>query len=123
MTLCRQYFEVGRLFDFYGELLTQKQREIIELYYQHDWTMQEIADALSITKQSVSLTLHKGVEKLYVFENQLHFSKVYDQFEGLKSTLKTVLRTSQEEDWNAMMWHDVISDLCDNLEGGDTQNV
>lgn len=39
-----EYFELGKLYDFYKELLTDRQREALDLYYNDDLTMIEIAE-------------------------------------------------------------------------------
>ncbi len=41
------------LFDFYGELLTEKQREYYDLYYNEDLSLSEIAQNVGITRQGV----------------------------------------------------------------------
>ena len=48
-----------RLFDVYGALLTEHQRDICELYYMCDLSLTEIAEQKGISKQSVSDTLAK----------------------------------------------------------------
>ena len=49
--------EISFLLDFYGEMLTQKQREVIEYYYNDDLSLAEIADNEGITRQgAVSYT-------------------------------------------------------------------
>ena len=48
------------LFDEYGQLLTQKQRDCFELYYHQDLSLAEIADELGISRQGVHDTLHRA---------------------------------------------------------------
>lgn len=45
--------EVSFLLDFYGEMLTAKQREAVELYYFEDLSLAEIADNQGISRQGV----------------------------------------------------------------------
>ena len=45
--------EVSFLLDFYGEMLTEKQREAVELYYFEDLSLAEIADNQGISRQGV----------------------------------------------------------------------
>ena len=51
------------LYDFYGELLTEKQKQVYELHYQNDLSMTEIGEQLSISPQDVSDQL-KPTEKI-----------------------------------------------------------
>lgn len=55
-------------FDLYGDLLTQKQREVFDFYYFQDFTLMEIAENLNISKQSVSDMLKRIDKKLKEFE-------------------------------------------------------
>lgn len=47
-------FEMTMLLDFYGELLTEKQRECMGMHYNEDFSLTEIAEILEITRQGVS---------------------------------------------------------------------
>mgnify|MGYP000162876087 FL=1 len=48
-----QTFRMTMLFDFYGELLTERQKEFYELYYDEDLSLSEIAENYGITRQGV----------------------------------------------------------------------
>ncbi len=52
------------LLDFYGPLLTEKQREIMRLHYEDDLSFSEIADILHITRQGAHDTTRRALEKL-----------------------------------------------------------
>ena len=61
-----------QLFDAYGPLLTEHQRELCELYYMCDLSLTEIAEQKGISKQSVSDTLAKSRIVLDEYEEKLH---------------------------------------------------
>ena len=65
--------EVNRLFDFYGPLLTDKQRTVIEFYFQEDLSLGEIAERIGCSRQAVHDKLNRSYEKLREYEEKLHF--------------------------------------------------
>ena len=65
-----------QLFDAYGALLTDVQREICEQYYLYDLSLSEIAEEKGISKQSVSDTLKKSRELLDYYEDKLHHNEI-----------------------------------------------
>ena len=62
---------IGILYEYYGELLTEKQSESIELYYLEDLSLTEIADVMKISKQSVSENIKRSEKALLNFEDKL----------------------------------------------------
>ena len=48
-----QTFRMTMLFDFYGELLTERQKEFYQLYYDEDLSLAEIAENYGISRQGV----------------------------------------------------------------------
>ena len=64
-------FEDGMLLDFYGNLLTEKTRNTLELYLDEDLTLTEIADSLNISRQGVHDTVQRGLVQLREYEEKL----------------------------------------------------
>ena len=63
---------INSLLDIYAELLTPYQREIMDLYYQEDLSLKEIADEKEISRNAV-FTLINRVEKILInYEECLH---------------------------------------------------
>ncbi|MFP4015463.1 MAG: YlxM family DNA-binding protein [Halanaerobiales bacterium] len=77
--------EVGLLFDFYGELLTEKQQKALKLYYYQDLSLSEIAERLEISRQGVYDHLHRGEDILRDYEKKMGLIAKY-QF--LKSEIE-----------------------------------
>lgn len=67
--------EISMLCDIYGKLLTQKQYEFINDYYNNDLSLTEIAENNNITRQAVRDLIKKGERKLFDYEEKLEFMK------------------------------------------------
>ena len=67
------------LFDYYGALLSENQRNVIDLYYNEDFSLSEIADEISITRQGVHDALHRAESALDEFEHQLGLVKIQEK--------------------------------------------
>ncbi len=82
---------LGILYDYYGELLTDKQKDFFESYYFENLTLQEIADMNQISKNAVHKTLVAIEEKLKYYEEKLAF---YKKTEKIKECVKdeTILK-------------------------------
>ena len=61
----------GLLLDYYGELLTQKQRLYCDLYYNQDYSLAEIAEETGISRQGVHDSLLHAEASLKEFERIL----------------------------------------------------
>ena len=59
------------LYDFYGVLLTDKQREVMELYHEENYSIVEIARELKVSKQAVYDNLKKSDRILREYEAKL----------------------------------------------------
>ena len=62
---------IGRLIDYYGELLTVAQRDAVKLYYDCDLSLSEIADDTDISRQAVQDMVKKATSKLEKYERAL----------------------------------------------------
>lgn len=63
--------EMSLLFDFYGETLTEKQRELFDLYYNEDLSLAEIAEHAGITRQGVRDSIKRAEHALRKMEDKL----------------------------------------------------
>ena len=65
--------KISILCDLYGNLLTTKQKELINDYYNNDLSLSEIAENNNITRQAVRDIIKKGEKKLLDYEQKLQF--------------------------------------------------
>lgn len=57
--------QIGLLCDIYGELLTEKQQNILDLYYNENLSLAEIAEIIGVTRQAVKDSIAKGEKRLF----------------------------------------------------------
>ena len=92
---------INSLLDIYAELLTPYQQEIMDLYYQEDLSLKEIADEKEISRNAV-FTLINRVEKILIdYENCLHLlekrKRIQDELDNeqdivrLKEKIESIL--------------------------------
>lgn len=67
--------EISLLFDFYGDMLTEKQRDVVELYYDDDLSLSEIAENEGITRQGVRDSIKRAELQLLEMEERLGLAR------------------------------------------------
>ncbi len=67
--------KISMLLEIYGKLLTEKQYQMLEDYYNHDLSLSEIAENQNITRQAVRDNIKKGENKLFELEEKLSIMK------------------------------------------------
>ncbi len=80
--------EISILLNLYGNLLTKTQRNYMEMYYNQDLSLSEIAEIENITRQAVRTNLLKSKKKLYEYEKQLNFMQKENNIRKLLEKLK-----------------------------------
>ena len=63
------------LYDIYGDLLTQKEKNIFEDYYQNDLSLSEISENNNVTRNAIHKSLKTVEEKLNNYESKLNIYK------------------------------------------------
>ena len=66
---------ISMLLELYGKLLTDKQYDAVDLYYNQNLSLSEIAEEFGITRQGVRKNLIEGENKLFDYEEKLTFLK------------------------------------------------
>lgn len=77
------------LLDWYENLLTKKQRDIMHYYYQQDLSLREIADELNISHNAVYDTITRASKRLEEVERQVGALAMYQQLQRLLVELKS----------------------------------
>lgn len=73
--------EVSLLLDFYGDMLTEKQRDVVELYYNEDLSLAEIAAHSLITRQGVRDSIKRAEGILFDLEARLGLAKRFREIQ------------------------------------------
>lgn len=80
--------EINYLLDFYGDVLTERKRNVLELYYNEDYSLSEIADQIGISRQGVRDIIKKSEDELIYLEEKLG---LYKKFRSIKSSADELL--------------------------------
>lgn len=89
---------ISILYGYYYKLLTKKQAEAIELYYEEDLSLTEIAEIFGVSKQNVSVMLKRSENALISFEDKLGFIKKSNQLQKLVDTLEKKLMDDLDDE-------------------------
>nr|WP_279286588.1 YlxM family DNA-binding protein [Anaerotruncus colihominis] len=85
--------EISVLLDFYGEMLTEKQRDVVELYYNEDLSLSEIAAHSQITRQGVRDSIKRAEGVLLDLEGRLGLAK---RFHRIQEGLDMIIRDARD---------------------------
>ena len=81
------------LYDFYGELLTGRQRQVYESVVLEDYTLSEVAEELSISRQGVYDMVHRCDQILEEYEQKLH---LVERFLDIRAKVEKVSTLAEE---------------------------
>ena len=85
--------EMSYLLDFYGEVLTEKQRDMMQQYFNMDLSLSEIADNFNITRQGVRDAIKRAETQLIAMEERLG---LVSRFENMKIGLSEIIEYAEE---------------------------
>ncbi|MBE6670274.1 MAG: hypothetical protein E7601_08725 [Ruminococcaceae bacterium] len=87
--------QFGLLLDFYGELISDKRRNVLDLYYNNDYSLAEISEQIGITRQGVLDSIKKGKEELSFFEEKLNLAKRFEENEIAVQKIRAILSSEK----------------------------
>ena len=92
------------LFDFYGDLLTDKQREYYDLHYNNDLSLFEIAEMSGTTRQAVWDIIRRAEQSLREIESKTGLiAKTVQQREKLRAVIAAVEKLPESEEKNSVL--------------------
>ncbi len=67
--------KISYLIDFYGDVLTERKRDVLDMYYNEDLSLSEIAEQIGISRQGVRELIKKSEDELLFLEEKLGLAK------------------------------------------------
>ena len=88
-----QTYRMTMLFDFYGDILTERQRELFDLYYNEDLSLAEIAENCGISRQGVRDVIVRAEAAMNELEDKTGLLK---RFMRMQSSVDTIVAAANE---------------------------
>ncbi|PWK12760.1 putative DNA-binding protein [Tumebacillus permanentifrigoris] len=104
--------QMNLLYDFYGVMLTEKQREFVELYYLDDLSLAEIAEQFEISRQAVHDNIRRASAQLLDYEAKLHLVERFERRREVGSRVLSLLENSPYQQESAQ----IASLVCELIE-------
>ena len=92
-TVKNQTYRMTMLFDFYGDILTERQRELFDLYYNEDLSLAEIAENCGISRQGVRDVIVRAEAAMNELEDKTGLLK---RFMRMQSSVDTIVAAANE---------------------------
>ena len=83
--------EIGYLLDFYGDVLSERKRTVLDYYYNDDLSLAEIAEEIGISRQGVRELIKKAGEELMFYEEKLGLAKRFQLVEAQTEHLLSLI--------------------------------
>ena len=74
-----QVIKISQLYDFYSELLSERQKQYLNDYYFNDFSLTEISENYDISKQAVSNNIKRTITELEQYEEKLNLIKLNNE--------------------------------------------
>ena len=110
-----QAYRMALLYDFYGDMLTDRQKEFYDLYYNEDLSLAEIAENYGITRQGVRDVIVRAEAILTELEDKTgiikRFHRMQAQFAQMETAVDAIAKRNDER-WQ----DDEVEALCRQLK-------
>ena len=111
-----QAYRMALLYDFYGDMLTDRQKEFYDLYYNEVLSLAEIAENYGITRQGVRDVIVRAEAILTELEDKTgiirRFHRMQEQFGQMERAVDAIAQRN-EAHWQ----DDELEALCGQLKG------
>lgn len=110
--------EISLLLDFYGPLLTEKQRDIMDLYYNKDLSLSEISEITNASRQAIHDLIKRCGNLLMEYEEKLQLMKKTLTIENSKTRIidrLELFKVNLEIQENKEIINDIIKDIVESI--------
>lgn len=97
INLIEDIIRLNSLYDYYGKLLTDNQRQAFYYYYRMDYSLSEIAQVIGISKQGVSDNLKRATKELEHFEENLGLLEKSTNINAYLEDIKSIVSKEDSE--------------------------
>ena len=113
-----QAYRMAMLFDFYGDLLTERQREFYDLYYNEDLSLAEIAENYGISRQGVRDVIVRAEAAMSEIEEKTHIIRRFQQSQAaiaaIDQAADQLLQAVNERSYNDAMLDGLANTIKEN---------
>lgn len=106
-----QTYRMSMLFDFYGDLLTERQKEFYDLYYNEDLSLAEIAENYGISRQGVRDVIVRAEAAMEDIEEKTHIIRRFNQnkkeIAGIEEAADRLLKAIDDRSYNDFMLDEI----------------
>lgn len=88
---------VSVLLDYYAPMLTDKQKDVIDLYYNEDLSLSEIAEHENITRQGVRDSIKRGEQTLFDMEEKFRLAERSEKYSDLTEQVLDIAKNIKSE--------------------------
>lgn len=110
-----QAYRMALLFDFYGDVLTDRQKEFYDLYYNEDLSLAEIAENYGITRQGVRDVIVRAEGVMTELEDKTgiirRFHRMQDQLKSVDGKVDQLLQLNEDRFQDA-----AVDQLCRDIK-------
>ena len=85
--------KIGFLLDFYGEVLSDRKRTVLDYYYNDDLSLAEIAEEIGISRQGVRELIKKAEDELWFYEEKLGLA---ERFRSTQESAQRLLKLLED---------------------------
>lgn len=93
-----KHLEIGYLLDFYGDILPARRRDMMDLYYNDDLSLAEIAEQFGVTRQAVRDSIKKTETELFFYEEKLGLRRRFTEATGHAEEALSICRRQEAVD-------------------------